>query len=364
MISLNQNSIQIMDDPFLDLDRQIYDQPSQDSSWCRIGKTFRYVQKDSGSVSSVAMGMIIFLGMIYMLGASYFCLEGVGRSLVRSYEALQQGEGLSSPLGNAGGWFSLSIFSLYSMRSFFKRFMKEGDFASMKETCISWSSHQSNVEPLIFYEKVHQYQLDLSSQCFMTKNVFRLRQDLLDIMNQSFYLNNFTLFPENELTELYATIGKDVDSATSCSMYFHRIYYGVLRVYNREGLPGAAGSVISGVAIPIILGVCCLFSLLGEGPLGAHILRDRQDLEETGHLGEWPYNFIESFLFAYFLHKQILVEGDVVLMKNIFEKYIRSWNGSDRALCLLRKTMNEELEHRIRSNSFGEVSSRDIPRVD
>ncbi len=78
-----------------------------------------------------------------------------------------------------------------------------------------------------------------------------------------------------------------------------------------------------GIAIPIICFTSRILSIVGEVGLGEMIFYKREDLGDTGHLGEWPFNAIEVMWVAFFLHSWCMIEeGEFELTRTIYKRYL------------------------------------------
>lgn len=312
----------------------------------RVFHSLQDISKKRGRWAGWLTGSSITAATVYALAISYFTMEGSVRALID----LGEGHGDKwvglRPLGDAGGWISLSIFSILGLENFVVKVVREGEYVRLKSICKRWISDQQAAfleDPGLsknLYKNVAELLDSYSSQCFFSISHAFNRLNALKILSkqeicpgESDYQRDADI--KNELQEIHL----NMDNVT----YFQNIREGHRQLadafYTKR-----LGVIIRGIALPIILLITTIFSLVGEMGLGKELYIDRQELTDVGHFGEWPLNAAESFMMALFLHLWCVInEGSFVNIREIYGRQLQTLKERPEAHNRLVKIANQEL---------------------
>ena len=256
------------------------------------------------------------------------------------------------PLGDAGGWTALALFSAMTIATLASRFVREGEYLYLKKIITKWiqkNKDEIEEDPKLYnqlYKEMNEQFKNISSQCLFSKQLLSMRITVLTICNNAPQQEeNSLLYKDRALEKIFLKIQKKIDKDSSCKKYFHRLFDGLKSIKKDGGYTRLLGSLVKGVALPIILVTGAALSLVGEIGLGKELFGDRNELTDIGHFGEWPFNAAEMIGVAYFMHKWCIInEGNFVRIRKIYEKSINSLEDDDLILYnRLCKVANDEL---------------------
>lgn len=317
----------------------------------RICRSVKSISQEKGW----GMGALSVCAMtgakIYAFAFSYFCLEGVVRSLIDVYKDDTYIVRIR-PLGDVGGWSALSLFAALTIGTLASRLIKEGEYIRLQSICTKWVQDNKSIieeNPKFYdqlYEKVNAIYDAYNSQCLFSKSLISRRLTALDICSEAQPEEpDSKLSKDKVLADIFREIKKKIEEDSSAKKYFCRLYSGLKSVKQTGGCCRITGSLITGVAFPIMLLLGAVLSFVGEFGLGKEIFYDREELTDIGHFGEWPFNAIELVSVAFFLHIWCMInEGDFVRTRKIYSKHINALADDDLNLHnRLCEVANEEL---------------------
>lgn len=313
----------------------------------RLYNSIEWVAKEKGGVAAASLTLALAISTITSLGLSYFCMEGV----VRSFMAVRDDDTpiiKIRPLGDAGGWLSLIIFSTIALKTIINTSVREGESLKLPSIVQSWLAENKNSEDPHFHKKLSKKIHDLLD-CFDRRRLFprsllSRRLTALEILQNTdlSQLNGKEKIMEDVLHKLHTKIEKK----TSGRRYLYRVYEGEKSI-SEKGCCTQTISLIFGFALPLILMVNVVLSLTGEVGLGKELFVNRTELADTGHFGEWPINAIEAASVAYLLHLWYVInEGDFAITRRLYDKVITNFKGDPSSYNQLCKTANDDLAER------------------
>lgn len=320
--------------------KAIYDSTSNRFIFKRLTDSLITVARKKGCLAGCTMATAITATKIIILAISYFLMEGVARS----FEDVARNDDDQivriRPLGDAGGWTALVIFSILTVGTLTLKLIREGEYLKLKSICRKWI--EENKELILanpkfqatLYQKINDIIDDHSSLCLFSKRSVSRRVKGYKIYKRSgvteidLEKQNSKYTKDKKLKSVLYKINSELENVTSTRHYFHRIYEGQKSLKN-GGCSKQLCSIILGVAIPIILLLTATFSFIGEFGLGTELFIHREELTDTGHFGEWPFNAFECIAAAFFLHLWcMLYEGDFSLTKNVYAQNINNLEGN------------------------------------
>jgi hypothetical protein len=262
----------------------------------------------------------------------YFCVEGSVRTLTEENHDTSLVR--LRPLGDAGGWLSLGLFSMIAMKDVFQRLIAEGEYKKLMLICMDWIQNQQEVADPLFHKTIY------GCKTLVPKRLISNRMAVIDLIKN---IPNQKCRRVARLQTRFQSIKKEIETKTSALKTFQRIALGKTVVLER-GCRSLSVSLTFGVAIPILLFTFALYSFIGEIGLGHELFIDRKELTDTGHFGEWPINLIEALGAAlYFSMCYLTVEADLEIVKAIYAKHLRCLKNRPKQYAVLRKIANQEL---------------------
>jgi len=317
------------------LNRHTDDTLSKRTYLGRLWQTVKIIREKNGSFAATTAGCSMVIGSIYSLTFSYFCFEGAVRSLQEASHTFEETGKLSQSIGDAGGWFSLPIFSLFALNTVLRQCIREGEFSQVKQICEEWHQkidhdnlNQISIDSL--YSHIHHILDEVSRQCFLPKNVIHRKLIALEIMEGLLKIDEENVIDPDcqlsldlKLKSTYLEIEETRKIKCSLSKYFHRIHTGLK---NTEGTRERNRDLITGIVCPMFLTFGSFCSAIGTPILGQKIFIEREDIVEVGHFGEWPDNLVSSSVIAYSLNKDLVLKGDIHLLNSIFQKHLDGLN--------------------------------------
>jgi hypothetical protein len=307
----------------------------------RVAHSIKNVFSEKGCLTGGAMIGAITAAKVYTLAFAYFCMEGTVRSII---DARDIGSLIARPLGDAGGWNSLALFSLLAFGTFTVQMVREGEYLQLKKLFLQWLEKSPDNKRRV-YGAFNEILDAFNGQCFLAKNVVSRRLMALQVMPESYpdqQDKHFRL--DKKLQTTFTAIKSDIEKMTGSRYYCHRIYAGQCSIVQAGGYSRQLGSLILGVAIPLILLTGAFISLMGQLALGHELFVEREDLTAIGHFGEWPFNFIEAIGVAFFLHLWCMInEGDFVITRDVYKQHIGALQNDRECHNRLCDVANEEL---------------------
>jgi hypothetical protein len=276
------------------------------------------------------------------LALSYFCMEGVVRSFIDFANDERTIERLT-PLGDAGGWFSLCLFTTLAVKSIFDRIIAEGEYIRLEEICHDWYYNNQNANPNTLYLKLNALYSAFQARCLFSKSLLSRRLTLLNILQAAPKTELLNL--DSKLQDTFLSINMQIKKKTEIKQCCRRLMLGHKQL-RKKGCLIATSATIFGIAFPIHLVVNVCLSLIGEVGLGKELFHDREDVTRTGHFGEWLINAIEAFAGAYLLLLWYQInQADLKINRRVYKSHIESLKDhEDKSLRnRLCEIANEEL---------------------
>ncbi len=333
------------------LNQTVYEKTENRFFLTRYCSAIKSITKEKGWTTGILSTCAMTGAKIYGLAFSYFCMEGSARSVI---DVINDDQFLVRlrPLGDAAGWTALALFSALTITTLSSRFIKEGEYLRLKSIFQKWIlKNKEEIEkteemPRMIYNEMSKHLDKVSSQCFFPKNLASLQTTVLtlfcDVREER---ENSVLYKDKILEATYEKIRKNLENQSSATQYFSRLYDGLKSIKKHGGYSRLTGSIIKGIALPIIFFSGAFLSFVGEIGLGKEIFFDRNELTDIGHFGEWPFNATEMIGIAYFLHKWcILNEGDFARTRGTYKNALRSLQDENVLIqSRLCKVANREL---------------------
>jgi hypothetical protein len=343
-ISLNQSLI-----------ASIHNQTDNQFFGKRVFCSIRTISQKKGYLAGAATGVALSVSAVYTLAFSYFLLEGSVRSLIDVYHD-HSIVGLR-PLGDAGGWTGLGLFSVLALGNLCMRVIRESEYIRIKSICRNWvEANKMRIRDdrnfhQYLYSKINNLLDAFQSQCLFSESLASRRLIALDTCQSSDLEAQDDLgcgskfAKDKELQTIFQKIHQELQDASKPKQYCNIIHSGQQSIKQTGGHSRQLGSLILGIAIPIILLSCAILSFVGEFGLGKELFIDKEGLTDVGHFGEWPFNAVEMVGVAFLLHLWVMInEGDFTITRKIYAKHIEC---SDKD-CSLHKCLQEDTKLRNR----------------
>lgn len=356
--------------PFSDLN--VYLDKSTDKApyLGRIWQTVKMIKNDHGYVAATAAASGILIGSVYSFTFSYFCLEGCVRSLYEADESFKHHGRLSQSLGDAGGWLSLPIYSIFALNTTLRQLIREGEFSKIQSFCREWHkkvtsetisiSDRVHISVEEFYSNINNILDGVAQQCLSYKSVVNRKLLALGIIESLEGADlEAPLTPTSEfcldkqLKNIFKEIKSESDKSTKTNNYIHRLRTGLSITKEMHGTSSRNWSIITGIACPIIFAFASVCSAIGIPILGEKIFVQKEDVVEVGHFGEWPDNLVGSVYASFALNRDLLLKGDVYLIACIYQKHL------DR----LNPIKNPQSGNRELHNRLCEIANEDIQQL-
>lgn len=385
------------------LQTTIYNQTDNRFFVRRLFSSLKAIGQEKGYVKGGVTTAALTAASVYTLAFSYFLLEGSVRSLIDVHND-HSIVGLR-PIGDAGGWIGLSVFSVMALRDIYIKVIREGEYIRLKSICQQWLKDNKNwiQKHPEFYDQLYvkiSDQLDtFQSQCLFSKSLVSRRFIILDIFQktnseiqeldvkkrpsevqeldveaqlsevqeldveaQSSELSfqselDSELDKDRKLQNIFLKIKTEMNDISSSKQYCRNIYEGQKSIRQGGGCFKQLEAVTLGIAIPILLLSCAIFSFIGEFGLGKELFIDREELTDVGHFGEWPFNAVELIGIAFFLHLWCIINpGNFAMTRNIYAKHIECTEKN----CSVHKSIQEDtrLHHRLCTLANAELSQK------
>ncbi|MBS0585811.1 MAG: hypothetical protein JSR76_05885 [Verrucomicrobia bacterium] len=107
--------------------------------------------------------------------------------------------------------------------------------------------------------------------------------------------------------------------------------------------PKTPASVIFGGIFPLLFTCTAISAAVGEVGLAKLILIKREELAETGHLGEWPLNILAAQTFSIFAVRALLNEGFLEIAYDAYARCLDLLKNEEALYNELREIGNQEL---------------------
>lgn len=294
----------------------------------RLLNSTKYFAKKHGPLAACGTSLFLVASTVTSIALSYFCMEGAIRSFIEANNHELPLINRLRPLGDAGGWFSIAIFSTLAIKSLIEALVREGEYVQLQKVCKKWIKDHQDIENSDYaqvYLQVNRLLDSFNSRLYFPKNMASRRLVALDLVPAlAGAAKNAKQDIDLQLRKTYATISSTLDEKTGALQYFSKAYAGFKAVAHK-GYVTQSMAMIFGLAMPIILfGNACI-SIIGEFGLGHDLYVNRTGLEDTGHFGEWPVNAIEALSVAFFLHFwYIISEGTLSITHKVYATAIQS----------------------------------------
>ncbi len=278
---------------------------------CRFFSALSTTAERKGILAASMTATAAVIGSICCLAISYFTLEGSIRSLIEVHECTSDSLSCIKPIGDAGGWIAVAIFSVLALRTFFIQSVRQAEIAKAERICQGWL--RENPIDLV---QIEESLKAINQQSLFPRSIAEIHR----ITSR--------LIGDDELQGVLQTISEELSS--------------VSKIQCIRRAPRNICSVILGTAVPVILLGTAGMSAIGEFGLGKILFFNRKDLEDTGHFGEWILNAVEASGVALFLLRGAINEGYLLIARDIYARHIPA-DGPLRIRINL--IANEELAH-------------------
>lgn len=320
----------------------------------RVYYSIKTISQKKGYLAGAATGVALSASAVYTLAFSYFLLEGSVRSLIDVHHD-HSIVGLR-PLGDAGGWTGLGLFSVMALGNLCMKVIRESEYMKIKSICRKWvEANKMRIRDdrnfhQYLYSKINDLLDAFQSQCLFSESLISRRLVALDICQiadldeeDCGYVSKF--LKDKDLKNIFEKIHQELQDASNPKQYCHIIHSGQQSIRHTGGSSKQLGSLVMGIAIPIILLSCAILSFVGEFGLGKELFIDEEGLTDVGHFGEWPFNAVEMVGVAFLLHLWVMInEGDFAITRKIYAKHIECSEKD----CSLHKCLQENTSLRNR----------------
>lgn len=256
------------------------------------------------SISALAIGT---LSASSVVGGAlcWLTLEGAVRSIIDVIEDDRFIVRLRG-LGDAGGWTSLSLFTVLAVKGVYEVVIHEGEYIQFKALSRSWFENKPQQVKELLYSKLHELANSLSARCLFIKSQASKRLFAIEICQPEIDVG---------LEQVFRDITLELKQKSHCKR--------CCRVFSDRGCSVSLSARIFGIIFPILLVANCLLSIVGEIGLGKEIFGDREDLTAIGHFGEWPINAIEAAVSAYLLYRwYVSVDTDIEVIEEVYGEHL------------------------------------------
>lgn len=311
---------------FNTLTQEIHRQTDQLFIGTRFCKATKVYYKKRGAIKTCAILLAGVSTAVYSFAASYFCAEGVIRSYSDVHNRNGTFEGLQG-IGNTGEWTSLPILSTLALCALTMEFIHEAEYYKISSIAKKWliksKGDEENPQEVSdeIYSEMHLLLDDYIRKIPFSKELYSLT--LIKIFRKASYdCQTKTYLQDLLLEKVLKQIQIELDEKRSINHHVQRVYRG-LTANRLGGTVEKILSIVGGGILPLIFIYTGICSWVGEGPLAKVIYIKKQNLSEVGHFGEWLMNAVQAIAIAsIFYRKCLLHEGDYVIIREIFEKYI------------------------------------------
>jgi hypothetical protein len=286
----------------------------------RIGSSIAAVSRRHGVFEAVCVVMVLVVTFLASLAISCFCIEGCVRSVIEIHEGNEERPGIVGirPLGDFGGWFSIAIFSLLTIKAVVDALLREGEYLLAIELIREWCREHKRQNCRQCLDEATTLLSLINSRCGPLRRT--AAQVHVDGYRAVFLPDAFEKDPE---VSSVLALADDLSRHLSVFRIPRRWLTGAL-VLVRSGVCGNIVWIFFGVVIPFCLVVNAVLSTLGCVGLGVELFVLRHELTDVGHFGEWMFNSVESFSAAIILGFLFIInEGDLVYTRTVYQNHFR-----------------------------------------
>jgi hypothetical protein len=255
----------------------------------RLWQTVKTSWQDQGAVKAAGVLSGYTAVKAYTCFFAYLCLEGAYRSFEEASIAYREEGHVTRELGDAGGWTSLAMFSLFALGATLTQCIREFEYDDIKRICNDWYEEVGKQEIIVdreeFYAHLCKILSNFSAQCLSQKSIVSQRLTALEIMQSLNDLNyagdaaeGSELHLDRELKRFYLLVHAERTNKVAFANYFERLKTGLRAVKAQQGIWGQFKAISTGVACPIIFTANSLLSYIGEVPLMKQVFGQREDL--------------------------------------------------------------------------------------
>ncbi|MCB1112898.1 MAG: hypothetical protein KDK72_09625, partial [Chlamydiia bacterium] len=277
------------------LDKRIEERTSKAYWLGRVFDGIDSIGNRRGRCNEVAYAIVAVVATIITAALCGASITGVTLICINAVKQMSHGHPPPSDVGHISDWSSQVL--VYMVLYFLEmaRLARDGDYQRTHRICDETIGEYPDIKlPLI--KRKEQFLMRLSHQNVLHKNAFEVLSDCYDV-------------------ETYRELGNSLANAYSGKNYFRRLWRGVRKI---EGCPNHTIALVSGVALPALLGICALLALLGVSLIPYEIAEDINELYLIGHMSEWLVSPVVLTYFAYKLHDwTYLSRGDLDFAKEI-----------------------------------------------
>lgn len=339
----------------ISLSEHVYNHTDRNFPAFRLYESLKaiYLHKGCKTASLTAFGLSV--STVVSIALSYFCVEGSIRSfMIVNDQELSTLERLR-PLGDVGGWMSLSIFSTLALKSIFEFSIREGEYLRLPKLCEDWVLNQKDEEnpvniKILKHDLSDIYRL-ISKKCYVQKSLASRKLNVLKVFSKDFH-EKAIIVKKSDYECSLENIDREMNQQSVVQKSFKQLYYAKRYLSKKDSLTKLS-ALIFGIAIPILLISNATLSLIGEVGLGSELFGNRSNLEDTGHFGEWPINTIEALSLAWLLHSWYLLSlGNFWNVRKIYQNEIKRNSENQKLQLKLKKVALQELSEIASESHF------------
>ncbi len=306
----------------------------------RMFKAVKAFSKHKGMLYGLGAGMTILTSSAIFALLLYPCYEGVARSFMIVAENISTLSRIR-PLGDAGGWNTLPIINLLAYKAFYESIIREGEILRIEAICKKWIANNQDSEKLDenqLYDEIFETLSDFNKRRLFPKTLASLHLTTLSLCPVTDTVGK--VHQKRQLLPYFSSINQDIEN----SSYLSQATLGFQMVGTKSILSKTLCLTMS-VALPIILITNSILSLIGEVGLINDVYVNQTDLEDAGHVSEWPINAIGALSLAYYLHRRYLLnEGLFVILKNSYTQELQKIQNDQKLYNVLSSNANEDLK--------------------
>ena len=315
----------------------------------RLTDSVYRIAKKNGLKSTVLMITGMTLSQFTAFAVSYFCIAGSIRSL-KSIAKDKRPIANLTPLGNAGGWCAIAVFTAVFMRKVFQQLIAEGEYEKALIVSEKYNFDLEDGLSIKAYSEMYQILDSYSLKSFYSHTLFANRLKAMNILkSKNIIMLNKKYEIDLKMQKIYSRIEARISEETSGLKMIQRLYGG-LKVCRGKGLGTLSIAVIFSVVLPVFLFGFASLTVAGEVGLGKELFVNKESLDELGHFGEWVINFIEIIGTIIFTGSEVLSLADFKIKRKIFKEELNKLEHKPKKHEALRKLANKELVHAANTN--------------
>ncbi len=205
----------------IELAREIHAQTDDRFFFNRILSAIR----QKGILRGSLIAGTLVTAKVYVLSVSFFCIEGAVRSFIELAKENDPFERIR-PLGDAGGWTAISVFSSIALGTVSIQLIREGEYCKLGPICQKWIEGCRR-PPKHLYRKLNDLFDAYSSQCLFSKNPVSRRLKVLKVCEEASPAKKSSIHrKDGQLKDMLIRIEKDIKKMSSCRGYFRKLAYG------------------------------------------------------------------------------------------------------------------------------------------